>query len=47
MEGIVKILETYLKSEEIKSFYPHIFIDLQTFIVKCWAELPCFGYDNL
>ena len=32
MEGIVKILETYPKSEEIISFYPHIFVHLQTFI---------------
>ena len=31
MEGRVKILETYPKSEEIISFYPHIFIHLQTF----------------
>ena len=34
MEGRVKILETYRKSEEIISFYPHIFIHLQTFIAK-------------
>ena len=47
MEGRVKISETYPKSEEIISFYPHIFVHLQTFIAKCWAELPCFGYDNL
>ena len=32
MEGRSKILETYPKSEEIISFYPDIFVDLQSFI---------------
>ena len=31
MQGRVKILETYPKSEEIINFYPHIFVHLQTF----------------
>ena len=34
MEGRVKILETYLKSEEIICFYPHILVHLQTIIVN-------------
>ena len=34
MEGRVKILETYPKTEEIITFYPHIFVQLQTFIAK-------------
>ena len=42
-----KILETNPKSGEFVSFYPHIFAHLQTFIAKCWAELPCCGYDNV
>ena len=46
MEGRIKILEIYPKSEEIISFYPYFFIHLQTFIAKRW-ELPCFGYDIL
>ena len=39
MEGRVKILETYAKSEEIISFYPHIFVHLQTIIAN--SKMVC------
>ena len=31
MQGRVKILETYPKSEEVINCYPHVFVYLQTF----------------
>ena len=49
MEGRVKILETYPKSEEIKAFLPnfHAFADFIQYYRLRGAELPCLGYDNL
>ena len=42
MEGRIKILEIYPKSEEIISFYPHIFIHLQTIMVnKRYVKQNC------
>ena len=42
MEGRVKKLETYLKSEEILCFFP-----IFSSIYRLLQALPCFGYNTL